>query len=233
MEVTIRGRSIEEVEALLCEPFAENDFGSNSKNRNIEFLPVEKMEARLDAVFGKMGYDRIVSDLQVISAGATNSVILRMTCSFYDDEHNVFLTKSAHGGANLDVNDKGNAIGIKSAVSSAESDAFKRVCMSLGIGTDQLREKNFIAKDNLKDISVKIKSNWRRTNSYVKADADYKGNAVEVCIFKDSFEEFEKRCSIDQLVRECTAGKELKFKGVEGSYNGRQQVIFKSYAAKD
>ena len=228
--VTMTGISLSEAMKLLTEPFDEKEFGSNKKNRGIEYLPIEILEARLDAVFGRLGYDRIVSDLQTISFGDTKTVVVKMTCIFYDNERNVVLTKSAHGGADLQINANGNAVSIKSAVASAESDAFKKVCSSLGIGQEQLREKNTFGNDqSSKDMAVDICSPWKRTQNYIKTTATYAGKNVELCIFKDAFDIVEQKISVDELVTRCVPGKTLKFKGVENTYNGKEQIIFKSF----
>ncbi len=228
--VTMTGISLEKATELLTEPFNEKEFGSNKKNRGIEYLPVETLEARLDTVFGRLGYDRIVSDLQTISFGDTETVIVKMTCVFYDNEHNVILTKSAHGGADLQVNSNGNAVSIKSAVASAESDAFKKVCSSLGIGQEQLREKNTFGNGQSgKEMSVVICSPWKKTQNYIKATVSYAGKDVELCIFKDAFDIVEQRLPIEELITGCVPGKTLKIKGAENTYNGKEQIIFKSF----
>ena len=228
---TITGIPLDEVMTHLAAPFDESAFDSNSRNRGgIEYLPVETMEARLDDVFGKIGYDRIVSDLQTIEFGATTTVIVKMACIFYDSEHTAILTKSAHGGSDLQINDNGNAVSIKSAVASAESDAFKKICSSLGIGTEQLRAKNTFGNNaaSLKEFTVMVKGNWKRKDSYIKADVEYNKAIVELCIFKDSFNEIEKRFTIERLINEST-GRTLTFKGTENTYNGKQQLILKGF----
>lgn len=222
----INGKPIDQIEDELREEFPESDF--EKEKTKFEYLPVEKLEERLDKVIGKFNYDRLVSDRAVLEAGNTRTVTVKMTLVFYDDERKIFIKKSAYGGADLQLNANGNAVSIKQAVAAAESDAFKHCCQTLGIGAKQLREKNYNDK-NEKKINIVLRSGFKKTEDYIKAQAAAEsGKEAEFIIFKDAFETFEKKCSLEKLMS-CRPGTRFTFMGVEKSYKNKAQIIFKDH----
>ena len=178
-----------------------------------------------------------------------------MTCRFYDDNRNVFLEKSANGAAEvIIVNQTGRPKSVKSNLASAESDALKQICKSLGIGVTQLREKNFNKggqnnrsqgqaafsqggngagtrqpQSEAKPVKVKLLSQFKKRDKLLSAKGELEnGTQIDVLIFQSKYQVLEQqyRCSVDQFVAGSKPGATFGFLGRIGTYNGNQQVVF-------
>lgn len=235
-EKRVNGKGLDEVMRLLREPFPASQMKGGGRD-GVKAFPVEVMEERLNSVVGGLGYDKIVGDFNVTEAGNTITAVVKMTVRLYADDDQVFLTRSAYGGADIHLNDKGNAIAVKSVISSAESDAFKRICSGLGIGIDQLREENFTKNDNGKGsreqasekvFNVTVLDAWRQGTGLLKTKVRTPDGDGELVIFT---KDYSGSPSLDAIATQWIKGKSCTVKALEKEFKGVRQLIFRGFAS--
>ena len=142
---TVNGKTIIQLEKELSVEFPDSDF--KQREDGIWYLPIDKYEKRLmDVCGGPLHYSKVCSPCILHSVSGKHAFSVNCKIVIYADDGSIFVEKAANGGVNLVMLDAGTEkerpANLKSSIVAAESDAFKQVCNSLGMGVTQLRRMN-------------------------------------------------------------------------------------------
>lgn len=235
--IFVNGKTLDEIEEALREPFPEDAFKRRDDNSNDLYLPIEQYEKRLNDVVGITNYDKLVSDLQCAEIAGRQVFFVTATIRIYDDERNIVLTKSAVGGSNVAVGkDSGMALSLKQNVSSADSEAFKNCCKALSIGMEQTRKHNASGKwgsqkngNNAEALHhVRLLDNFSGNEKAhsVKVKDLKSGEELKLVIFQNQESSITKYVPMDEFFRLYVKGKELTLYGRTNMYRSEKQLIF-------
>ena len=221
-------------------PFGTESFDTN-KADGTPYIPVEVFEKRFNDTVGILNYNKVITPARLMEVGGIASVSVTMTISLLDDNGRTILTRASNGAKDvIIVKETGKPKSLKSDISGAESDAFKQICKSFGIGVDQLRELAFNKKkkndssyqnstqpDEETAFTVTLNSPFSRGNKFISATGtDQKGQAVKVMIFEREFSEIEKKCPVDTFILGMKPGHTISFTGKYATFKNTLQAIF-------
>lgn len=247
---TVRGLETAEIERKLSEPFPEDAFETPDYS-DIEYLSVESIEGRLDEVVGKLSYDLCYTEPKVITE-VSGKITVSVLCSFtlYADDGTAICRKAFNGAADVNFTKDGTPKdkAMQSCISAAQSNALKKVGAGLGVGIAQLRERNFVRKnqrqtqavpqqngrtqaqqrENIQLMSVCSTGTPYRTDKVIKVPVqDQTGASLEFVCFRDRYPAIEQNESIDSFCRRISQGCWFSFYGrAYSDRNGRQQLVF-------
>lgn len=239
MNVTVNGKTLQEIASELAAALPDDAFKSLSY-RDDQYLKVETVEDRLNGVLGIMNYDLEYTEPQVIEpAHGKMSVIMGCTLTLYSDARERLLKKSAYSAADVIFTADGSLSdgGIKQCVGTAQSNAFKRMAASLGVGIEQLRERNENASHKSRgsgrtsvQIRVSFESAAKRYGSVLKADCVNidTGERTFFTMFKKSFPAIESAFgSVENFCNNIRPGAVYEFLGhSDRDPSGNPQVVF-------
>ena len=242
-KMTINGKSKQQIEEELRAPFPDDCLDYNDANKGQAYIKIEHIRERIDSVIGMLNYDIVVSDAKVVEISGTIHVTVRMMITVYDDDGNRVFTKSANGADSVEILKTGEKPrSFKGDVSAAESDAFKQIAKTLGVGINQLRKANSHKQPadirpaattaptdrSGQKISVRLIGNFKDSGSMLKADAVELSSSrpVSVVIFSNRYGEIEKKCSLSAFKEKTTAGKCFSYTGYYKTFNNSEQAVF-------
>ena len=241
MSVTVNGKTLSEIAFGLEAALPEDAFKSLSY-RDDQYLKVETVEDRLNEVVGRMNYDLEYSEPQVVEPVREKmSIIMGCTFTLYSDERERILKRSAYSAADVIFTSDGSISdgGLKQCIGTAQSNAFKRMAASLGVGIEQLRERNENASHKSRgsgrtstQIRVSFDSMAKRYGSVLKADCVNvdTGERTFFTMFKKSFPAIESAFgSVENFCNNIRPGAVYEFLGhSDRDPSGNPQVVFDS-----
>lgn len=246
-KTTINGKSLAQIAAEFRAPFAQECFDTNDAD-GTPYIPVEVFEKRFNDTVGMLNYNKEVSPARLMEVAGKASVAVTMTISLLDDNGQNILTRSSNGAKDvIIVKETGKPKSLKSDISGAESDAFKQICKSFGIGVDQLRDLAFNKKkknggayhgnaqqtEEDTAFTVTLNSPFSRGNKFISATGtDQKGQTVKVMIFERNFPEIEKKCPVENFIAGVKPGCTICFTGKYSTFNNTLQAIFSKDLAR-
>ena len=221
-ERTVNGIPIREVWEKLQAEFP-SDAVKKHPSTGMAYIPVEKIEERLNNVVGMGNWDfELIAPVQVCSFGADGfeSCIASGKLSIYDDER-VPIVRSTGGAAN--------------SVDSAVQDVFKRCAKRFGIGVKGKASTGSRqpGREPQKEVVVKVtvmEPFKALPKGGVKAKVCCDGETLELFIWKKQWDDLQKaygeKFQIGQKLNEMT------FRGIRKEYRGSMQLEFVSFDKK-
>lgn len=234
-ERTVNGMPIREVWEKLQAEFPL-DVIKRHPTTKMEYIPVEKIEERLNEVVGMENWDfELIAPVQVCRLGADGyeSCIASGKLCIYDDEH-IPIVRSTSGAADVIYpKDSSRPTSVANAVDSAVQDVFKRCAKRFGIG----RKEKAVSRHNNQDVprecvmTVLLMEPFRALpKGGAKVKVSYEGKTLELVIWKKQWselqEEYGDRFKIGGKINEMT------FRGIQKEYRGNVQLEFVSFDRK-
>ena len=238
-ERTVNGMPIREVWEMLQAEFP-SDVIKRHPATNQDYIPVEKIEERLNSVVGMENWDfELIAPVQVCRFGADGfeSCIASGRLSIYDDER-VPIVRSTGGAADIIYpSHSTRPTSVANAVDSAVQDVFKRCAKRFGIGmkgkaSRQSRQTGRESpKDEVKVMKVTVMEPFKalpRGGAKVKVCCD--GETLELFIWKEQWDDLRKAYGEKfQIGRKLN---EMTFRGIRKEYHGNVQLEFVSFSRK-
>ena len=228
-ERKVNGIPIQEIWARLGAEFPECDVKNHPSTRQY-YVPVEKIEERLNSVVGMENWNFVVGEPQICRFGQSGheSCIVSGRLVLYDDDW-VPIVRSTCGGSDIVYpKESDRPTSVANAVDSAVQDVFKRCAKRFGIAK---KEKD--ANHSAGDARNEQEKLWKAyvlepfralPKGGVKAKISVEDKACELIIWNREWEElhgrYEKQFSIGSKINE------ISFYGVEKKYRGQMQLEF-------
>lgn len=186
--VTVNGKSLSEVFQALTAPIE----GTQTRKDGTVFIDIQAFEKRINSVVGIMNYNLEFDSAQLVEVEGVHTMIVRAVFELISDDGDVVLKRAANGGSDVViVNVTGKPDSVKSAVDSAQSEAFKNICKRMNIGVGQLRaegyrkEKSAGSASDVSEICITFQSSINtKKGRYVAEAVDSNGEKVEFVLFK-------------------------------------------------
>lgn len=224
---TINGQNWKQIMESLLEPFPTSIIQERDGK---PYIPANYFRERLDSVL-EYNYRDVYTELEIINVKDSSIVKVKCEINILDDNGNIIFQKQCHGGANIifPKSEDGNSYlttswDIPNAISSAEQDAFKRVCKRMGIGEREINA----AKKQLsgKLMNVKFTTSYRKSNYNIYASVEHDGVVYDFVYWnKDGF---LKGFSDEELNKSLKKGNTIAGYFQEKVYNGKKQLILKN-----
>lgn len=236
-ERTVNGMPIREVWAKLQAEFP-SDAIKRHPSTEMAYIPVEKIEERLNNVVGMENWDfELIAPVQVCSFGTNGfeSCIASGKLSIYDDER-IPIVRSTGGAADIIYpKDSSRPTSVANAVDSAVQDVFKRCAKRFGIGmkgkaSTRSRQSG---RESPKEVVMKVtimEPFKALPKGGAKAKVCFNGETLELCIWKRQWDDLQKaygeKFQIGHKLNEMT------FRGIRKEYKGSMQLEFVSFDKK-
>lgn len=236
-ERTVNGMLIREVWEKLQAEFP-SDVIKKHPTTGKEYIPVEKIEERLNNVVGMENWDfELISPVQVCRFGVDGfeSCVASGKLCIYDDER-IPIVRSTGGAADIIYpKESTRPTSVANAVDSAVQDVFKRCAKRFGIGmkgkasaqsrqTDREPPKEVVMKVTVMEPFKALPKGG------VKAKVYCDGETLELFIWKKQWDDLQKtygeKFQIGQKLNEMT------FRGIRKEYRGNMQLEFVSFDKK-
>lgn len=236
-ERTVNGMPIREVWAKLQAEFP-SDAIKKHPTTEMEYIPVEKIEERLNSVVGMENWDfELIAPVQVCRFGTEGfeSCVASGKLSIYDDER-IPIVRSTGGAADI-IYPKNSMrpTSVANAVDSAVQDVFKRCAKRFGIGMKgkaSARPRQ-TSKESPKEAVMKVmimEPFKALPKGGAKAKVCFDGETLELFIWKKQWDDLQKAYSDKfQIGRKLN---EMTFRGIRKEYNGNMQLEFVSFDRK-
>lgn len=229
-ERTVNGMPIREVWQKLQLDFPPDVVKKHPATKK-EYVPVEKIEERLNEVVGMENWDfQLLSAVQICRLGPMNfeCCIASGHLQIYDDDR-VPIIRSTSGASDLIYpKDSDRPTSVANAVDSAVQDVFKRCAKRFGI--NRRKPADNVQKKEIQQILMKVvvlEPFKALPKGGVKVRVSYKGSEQELIIWKKKWEELkEKYGSKFQVGSKIN---EMTFYGLQIEYKGCKQIEFVSF----
>jgi len=236
-ERTVNGMPIREVWEKLQAEFPA-DAVKKHPSTGMAYIPVEKIEERLNTVVGMGNWDfELIAPVHVCSFGADGfeSCVASGKLSIYDDDR-VPIVRSTGGAADVIYpKESTRPTSVANSVNSAVQDVFKRCAKRFGIGMKgkaSTRSRQF-NQESQKEVFVKVtvmEPFKALPKGGVKAKVCCDGETLEIFIWKKQWDDLQKaygeKFQIGQKLNEMT------FRGIRKEYRGSMQLEFVSFDKK-
>lgn len=229
-ERTMNGIPIQEVWKRLGAEFPSEDV-KRHPSTNMEYVSVEKIEERLNAVVGMGNWNFFSDPPQICRLGPDNyeSCVVSGRLVLYDDDR-VPIVRSTCGASDVIYpKDSNRPTSVANALDSAVQDVFKRCAKRFGIAK---KEKNAGHADRGKTqanseklMKVTFLEPFRALpKGGAKAKVSYGEKAIEMVIWTKQWEMLQKKYGSSFQI----GGKlnEITFYGAEKVYRGTGQLEF-------
>ena len=227
-ERTVNGIPIQEVWKRLGMEFPDSDIECHPFTRQ-GYVPVEKIEKRLNSVVGMENWDFVAGEPQICRFGPNGheSCIVSGRLILYDDER-VPIVRSTCGGSDIIYpKESDRPTSVANAVDSAVQDVFKRCAKRFGIARLE-KESGHPGKAGNGEEKL-----WKALvlepfkalpKGGAKAKVSIEEKVCELVIWGREWEELHKR-----YAKQFSVGakiNEMSFYGVEKGYRGQTQLEF-------
>lgn len=236
-ERTVNGMPIREVWEKLQAEFPPDVIKKHPTTEK-EYIPVEKIEERLNNVVGMENWDfELMAPVQVYRFGADGfeSCVASGKLCIYDDER-VPIVRSTGGAADIIYSKNSmRPTSVANAVDSAVQDVFKRCAKRFGIGmkgkaSEQFRQAD---RESSKEMVMKVivmEPFKALPKGGVKAKVCCDGETLELFIWKKQWDDLQKAYGEKfQIGRKLN---EMTFRGIRKEYRGNMQLEFVSFDKK-
>lgn len=236
-ERTVNGMPIREVWEKLQAEFP-SDAIKQHPSTGMEYIPVEKIEERLNSVVGVENWDfELIAPVQVCSFGADDfeSCVASGKLSIYDDEHVPIVRSTGGAAAVIYPQNSTRPTSVANSVDSAVQDVFKRCAKRFGIGmkgkvsTGSRQSSRESQKEEVVKVTV-MEPFKALPKGGVKAKVCCDGETLELFIWKKQWDDLQKaygeKFQIGKKLNEMT------FRGVRKEYRGNIQLEFVSFDKK-
>ncbi len=236
-ERTVNGMPIREVWEKLQAEFP-SDAIKKHPTTEMEYIPVEKIEERLNSVVGMENWDfELIAPVQVCRFGAEGfeSCVASGKLSIYDDER-VPIVRSTGGAADIIYpKNSSRPTSVANAVDSAVQDVFKRCAKRFGIGMKgkaSARPRQS-SRESPKEVVMKV-TIMEPFKALPKGGAKVKvcfdGETLELYIWKKQWDNLQEAYGEKfQIGRKLN---EMTFRGIRKEYHGSMQLEFVSFDQK-
>lgn len=236
-ERTMNGMPIQEVWKKLRAEFPPEDVKCHPSTR-MEYVSVEKIEERLNAVVGMENWNFFADPPQLCKFGPQDyeSCVVSGRLVLYDDDR-VPIVRSTCGASDVIYpKDSDRPTSVANALDSAVQDVFKRCAKRFGIAK---KEKNAAHTDSGKSrtgaeklMKVTFLEPFRALpRGGAKAKVAYGERSVEMVIWTKQWEMLQKRYG--EKFRIGGKLNEITFIGEEKVYRGTNQLEFIRLPNKD
>ena len=227
---TVNGIPIQEVWAKLQEEFPPSAVRQHPSTKK-EYVPVEKIEERLNAVVGMENWSFITDSPQICTFGNSGheSCIISGRLILYDDDH-VPIVRSTGGASDIIYpKESDRPTSVANAVDSAVQDVFKRCAKRFGIARKE-KEANRQNAGGREEVQAQLMKVLvlEPFKALPKGGAKVtvsRGNQTFELVFwasqwKKLQEKYGDRFQVGAKINE------INFYGVEKSYHGKPQIEF-------
>lgn len=236
-ERTVNGMPICEVWKKLQAEFP-SDAVKEHPSTGMAYIPVEKIEERLNNVVGMGNWDfELIAPVQVCRFGAEGfeSCVASGKLSIYDDER-IPIVRSTSGAADV-IYPKNSTrpTSVANSVDSAVQDVFKRCAKRFGVGMKgkaSARSRQS-GRESPKEVVMKVtimEPFKALPKGGAKAKVCVDGETLELYIWKKQWDDLQKtygeKFQIGQKLNEMT------FCGIRKEYRGSMQLEFVSFDKK-
>lgn len=227
-ERTVNGMPIREVWQKLQSDFPVEVVKKHPTTKK-EYIPVEKIEERLNEVVGMENWDfQLLSSVQIYRFGSTESCMVSGQLTIFDDERVPIIRSTAGASDLIYPKDSDRPTSVANAVDSAVQDTFKRCAKRFGIKCGTNRTSNKI-EGTLMKVTV-LEPFKALPKGGVKTLVCYEGQSLELVIWKEQWERIKEKYGskfeVGSKVHEIT------FLGKQKEYKGNKQIEFVSFPDK-
>ena len=228
-ERTMNGIPIREVWKMLAAEFPPQDIQRHPSTHK-EYVPVEKIEERLNAVVGMENWNFYTDQPQICRLGSDDyeSCVVSGRLVLYDDDR-VPIVRSTCGASDVIYpKDSKRPTSVANALDSAVQDVFKRCAKRFGIAKKKNADHVNRGKPQTnaeKLMKVTFLEPFRALpQGGAKERVSYDGQTLEMVIWIRQWEMLQKKFGD----RFKIGGKlnEITFLGVEKVYRGTKQLEF-------
>lgn len=227
---TLNGIPIREVWEKLQAEFPASDVRRHPST-NKEYVPVEKIEERLNAVVGMENWSFIAEKPQICTFGDSGheSCIVSGRLILYDDDH-VPIVRSTGGASDIIYpKDSDRPTSVANAVDSAVQDVFKRCAKRFGIArrekeaNRQSTGSHGPAKEKLMKVQV-LEPFKALPKGGAKVTVSRGNQTFELVFWVSQWKKLQEKYGGKFQI----GGKinEINFYGVETEYHGKPQLEF-------
>lgn len=227
-ERTVNGIPIKEVWARLGAEFPESDVRNHPSTKQ-DYVPVEKIEERLNSVVGMENWNFITGEPQICRFGQSGHecCIVSGRLVLYDDER-VPIVRSTCGGSDIVYpRESDRPASVANAVDSAVQDVFKRCAKRFGIAKKE-KDSNHAGKSGHvqeKLLKALVLEPFRALpKGGVKAKVSAGDRVYDLVIWSREWKELKERYG--ESFRVGAKINEISFYGVEKNYQGQMQFEF-------
>lgn len=231
-ERTINGIPIQEVWEQLEAEFPASAVKRHPSTRK-EYIPVDKIEERLNAVVGMENWNFITERPQICVFGPNNheSCVVSGRLILYDDDRIPIIRSTCGGSDIIYPSESTRPTSVANAVDSAVQDLFKRCAKRFGIGCKknsapaQERKSDNCSAPQEKQMKALVLEPFKALpRGGAKAKVAYEEKTLELVFWSAQWEklhqEYGERFQIGSKINEIT------FFGVEKQYRGVPQLEF-------
>lgn len=246
VERTINGKPISEVMADLAKEIPKKPEFWGGKDDRGNWVPMwisgEGFERWFNEIVGPLNYSREPSEIKMVTVGDKLCATVHLEVTIMDDNGNVVCKKGANGSSETGNGD------LKSNFGSAETEAFKHLCMDMGIGSGQItfitrkQKINATASQETESssrntaplpkgeqrVSVTFKEPFTNKKAYYAAKAvDQDGRLVTVKIFANKLQYIADSVgSTEQFFASIVPGASMQLSGEYDTYKGEDCLKF-------
>lgn len=230
-ERTVNGMPINEVWQKLKAEFPSGVVKRHPTTKK-EYIPVEKMEERLNEVVGMENWDfRLIAPVQICRFGPAGfeSCVVSAELRIYDDEHRPIIRSTGGASDLIYPKDSDRPTSVANAVDSAVQDAFKRCIKRFGVNRMSNISGNMPERETqqiLMKVTV-LEPFIALPKGGAKALVSYKGEKFDLIIWKDRWEDIKKKYAAKFQIGNKV--NEITFLGVKKEYHGKAQIEFISF----
>lgn len=227
---TVNGIPIQEVWKRLQEEFPPSDIRRHPVTHK-EYVPVEKVEERLNEVIGMENWSFIADKPQICTFGNSEheSCIVSGRLILYDDDH-IPIIRSTGGASDIIYpKDSERPTSVANVVDSAVQDVFKRCAKRFGIARLEKEEDSksagrcYSAQEKLMKVLV-LEPFKALPRGGAKVTVSCENQTLELVFWSNKWKMLQERYGN----RFRIGGKinEIRFYGVEKEYRGIPQIEF-------
>ena len=224
----VNGIPIRKVWEMLQAEFSESDVRRHPTT-NKRYIPVEKIEERLNAVVGMENWSFIVDKPQICTFGRNGyeSCIVSGRLILYDDEHIPIIRSTGGASEIIYPKESDRPTSVANAVDSAVQDVFKRCAKRFGIARLEKESGSMGKREGVREKWMKVLvlepfKGLSRGGAKVMVSRD--SQTFELIFWprqwKKLQEEYGSKFCIGEKINE------INFYGVEKEYQGISQIEF-------
>lgn len=227
---TVNGVPIQEVWKRLQAEFPASDIRQHPAT-NREYVPVEKIEERLNEVVGMENWSFIVDKPQICAFGSSGheSCIVSGRLILYDDEH-IPIVRSTGGASDIIYpKESDRPTSVANAVDSAVQDVFKRCAKRFGIARMEKRANSQCMgrREGVQEKLMKVlvlEPFKALPRGGAKVTVSHENQTFELVFWSNQWKKLQEtygnRFQIGEKINE------ISFYGLKKEYRGVSQIEF-------